>query len=87
MKDVGVYGGYVVSYSKSFSSSLPMCDNSSKRFNGKIYRVLYHESEVNYLDLLAHEYDQASLLCDDINLCADIMAFDRNDYFTKDRAI
>ena len=87
MKGIGIYGGYVVGYAKSFSSSLPMCNNSSKRFNGRIYRVLYQESEVNYFDLLAHEDDQASLMCDDIDLCANLMSFDRNDYFTEDRAI
>lgn len=87
MKRIGVYGGYVVGYGKSFSGSLPMCDNSSKRFNGRIYRTFYQESEVNYFDLLVDEDDQASLMCDDIDLCANLMTFDRNDYFTKDRAI
>ena len=87
MKGIGTYGGYVVGYAKSFSSSLPMCNNSSKGFNGRIYRVLYQESEVNYFDLLAHEDDHASLMCDDIDLCANLMSFDRNDYFTEHRAM
>ena len=87
MKSIGSYGGYVVGYAKSFSSSLPMCNNSSKRFNGRTYRASYKESEVDYLDLLAHDDDQASLMCDDIDLCANLMLFDRNDYFTEDRAI
>ena len=87
MKGIGRYSGYVVGYAKPFSSSLPMYDNSSKRFNGRIYRVLYQESEVDYFDLLSHENDQSSLIFDDVNLCASLMSFDRNDYFTEDRAI
>ena len=87
MKGIGTYGGYVVGYAKSFSSSLPMCNNSSKGFNGRIYRVLYQESEVNYFDLLVHEVDHDSLLHEDMNLCGNMMLFDRNDYFTEDRAM
>lgn len=72
MRDIGVYS--------------PMCNNLSKRFNGEIYRFFSQESEVDYFDLLDNEINQASLLCEDINLCVDLMS-DRNDYFTEDRAI
>ena len=87
MKSVDVYGGYVVGYTKSLSGLLSMCNNSTKRFNGRIRRVFYQESEVSCFDLLAHENNQASLVCDDVNLCASLMTFDRNDYFNEDRAI
>lgn len=87
MKSVDVYGGYVVGYTKSPSGLSPMCNNSSKRFNGRICRAFYQESEVSCFYLLAHENNQASLVCDDVNLCASLMTFDRNDYFNEDRAI
>lgn len=79
MKGIGIYSG--------LSSLSPMCNNSNKRLDGKIYRVFSQESEVNFFDLLACEIDQVSLLCRDLNLCADLMSFDREDYFTEDRAI
>ena len=41
MKSVDVYGGYVVGYTKSPSGLLSMCNNSTKRFNGRICRVFY----------------------------------------------
>ena len=87
MKSIGSYGGYVVGYTKSPSGLLSMCNNSTKRLNGRICRVFYQESELSCFDLLAHEDDQASLVCDDVNLCANLMTFDRNDYFNEDRAI
>ena len=87
MKSIGAYGGYVVGYSKSLRNSLPMCDNSSKRFDGRVYRIFYQESEVSCFDLLVHDDDQASLMCDDVDLCANLMSFDRNDYFNEDRAM
>lgn len=80
-------GLYVVDYGKPFSSSLFMCNNSSKRFNGEIYKVFSQESEVNYFDLLTHEVNQASLLCNDLNQCDDLMSSDWKDYFNKDRAM
>ena len=87
MKSIGSYGGYVVGCSKSLSGLSPMCNNSSKRFNGRICRAFYQESEVSCFYLLAHENNQASLVCDDVNLFASLMTFDRNDYFNEDRAI
>lgn len=87
MKSANVYSGYVVGYTKSLSGLSPMCNNSSKRFNGRICRAFYQESDVSCFYLLAHENNQASLVCDDVNLCASLMTFDRNDYFNEDRAI
>lgn len=87
MKSANVYSGYVVGSSKSLSGLSPMCNNSSKRFNGRICRAFYQESEVSCFYLLAHENNQASLVCDDVDLCANLMTFDRNDYFNEDRAI